>query len=143
MVIAPSRLSSSTLTHIQTTKKSSVLSPDLLVLPNRLSLLRMIKMVPHGVRPQQTHTSRLSLATFWDGFFQGFDGELKDASLHGPRIEWWWIGRYEQFLGVEKYFEWPCKRCRGLCFDKLGREFEATNDWVCPFIHSLYRPMLI
>ena len=109
------------------------------------SLLPMIKMVPRGVSSTADAYLTPILGDYLDGFFQGFDEKLKGGSLHGPRIEFMGSdgGLVEKFLGIEKYLEWPCRRCRGLCFDKLGREFEATNYWVGLFIYSLYCLMLI
>ena len=51
------------------------------------ALLPMIKMVPRGVSSTADAYLTPILKEYLDGFFQGFDDKLRDASVASPRVE--------------------------------------------------------
>lgn len=50
-------------------------------------LLPMIKMVPRGVSSTADAYLTPILRSYLDGFFSGFDAQLKDGRLRSPRVE--------------------------------------------------------
>ncbi|KAF9234381.1 Hydantoinase/oxoprolinase-domain-containing protein [Melanogaster broomeanus] len=50
-------------------------------------LLPMIKIVPRGVSSTADAYLTPILREYLDGFFKGFDGNLKDGRIQGPRVE--------------------------------------------------------